>query len=153
MSKKAFKLKVNELIIKAAFNWLIKRANTHAKGSEIKYKNLKIQDYFLPANMNVSQCNLLFSLRARMAAVKCNFRNKYDDLTCPVCIDSRYEDTQIHLLDCKTLLNGKNILVKNTICYNDIYSSDIKKQEIIVGLFEDLFSKRRKLLNEERQGN
>ena len=147
MSKNAFKLKVNEVIKKAAFDWLMsKRAKIHSKGSEINYNYLNIQDYFLPANMNVTQCNLLFALRARMAAVKCNFRNKYDDLTCPVCMDSKYEDTQLHLLDCKTLLSGTNILVRNNICYNDIYSSDIQKQERIVGLFEDLFSKRRKFI-------
>ena len=154
MSKSAFKLKVNQVIKEAAFNWLMsKRANNYTKGSEINYKNLNIQDYFLPGNMNVTQCNLLFALRARMAAVKCNFRNKYEDLTCPVCADSKYEDTQLHLLECKTLLNGTNILVRNKICYNDIYSSDIQKQERIVGLFEDLFSKRRKFLNEERQNS
>ena len=98
--------------------------------------------------MNIKQCNLLFALRARMIHVKCNFKNSYSDLTCPVCNDSNYRDSQLHILQCKTLLNGENFLVKKQISYNDIYSSDVTKQSTVVQLFEELLSKRRKIEKE-----
>ena len=157
MSKNSFKIQVKEAIHKTAFNWLISKirrkeilaVNSHIKGSEINYSNLKLQDYFIQSNMNTAQCNLLFALRARMTAVKCNFRNNYYDLSCPICMDPNSEDSQLHLMHCNTLMNGENILMKNKLSYTDIYSSDVQRQATIVRFFEALFSKRRKLLNQE----
>ena len=156
MSKTSFKFQLNEAIRKSAFQWLTRKiqdknkseSNTQAKGSEIKYQYLKLQEYFLPSNMNIKQWNLLFAQRAPMIHVKCNFKNSYSDLTCPVCNDSNYRDSQLHILQCKTLLNGENILVKKQISYNDIYSSDVTKQSTVVQLFEELLSKRRKIEKE-----
>ena len=149
----SFKFKLNEAIRKSAFQWLTRKIqdkNTQAKGSEIKYQYLKLQEYFLPSNMNTKQCNLLFALRARMIPVKCNFKNSYSDLTCPVCNNSNRQDSQLHILQCKTLLDGENILVKKQISYNDIYSSDVTKQSTVVQLFEDLLSKRRRIEMERK---
>ena len=53
------------------------------------------------------------------------------------------------MLQCKTLLNGENILVKKQISYNDIYSSDVTKQSTVVQLFEDLLAKRRRIEKEQ----
>ena len=147
MSKNSFKIQVKEAINKTAFNWLMSKIRK--KGSEINYSNLKLQDYFIHSDMNIAQCNLLFALRARITPVKCNYRNKYDDLSCPTCMDPSSEDSQLHLLHCKTLLSGENILVKNKLSYTDIYSSDVQRQAIIVKLFEALLQKRRKLLSQE----
>ena len=99
--------------------------------------------------MNTAQCNLLFALRARMTAVKCNFRNNYYDLSCPICMNPNSEDSKLHLMHCNTLMNGENILMKNKLSYTDIYSSDVQRQATIVRFFEALFLKRRKLLNQE----
>ena len=85
-----------------------------------------------------------------MIPVKCNFKNSYSDLTCPVCKDSNHQDSQLHILQCKTLLNGENILVKKQISYNDIYSCDVTKQSTVVQLFENLLSKRRRIENERK---
>ena len=143
MSENSFKLKVNAAINETAFKWLVGKIK--GKGCDIEYKSLKIQDYFLSMNMNIKQCNLLFSLRARMTPVQCNFPKSYDDLTCPVCRDNNPQDTQSHILHCKTLLNGENILVDNKVIYEDLFSRKTVKQVIITKLFEDLFVKRRKL--------
>ena len=156
MSKNSFKTQVKEAIAKTAFNWLMSKIrkkeslaiNSHVKGSEITYSNLKLQDYFMHSDMNIAQCNLLFALRARMTEVKCNFRNKYNDLSCPICMDPSSEDSQLHLLHCKTLLRGENVLVKNKLSYTDIHSSDVQRQAIIVRMFEALLRKRRKILSQ-----
>ena len=81
MSKTSFKFKLSEAIRKSAFQWLTTKiqdknkseSNSQAKGSKFKYQYLKLQEYFLPSNMNIKQCNLLFALRARMIPVKCKF--------------------------------------------------------------------------------
>ena len=155
ISKYSFKLKVKEAITRKAFDWLMKRiheknktgSNTQAKGSEIKYKHLKLQEYFLSSKMNTEECNLLFSLRAQMTPVKCNFRN-----SCPICLDSNQQDSQLHLLHCKALLNGENIVVKDRVYYNDIFSSDVTKQSPLVKLFKELLSKRRTIEKQMRTG-
>ena len=64
--------------------------------------------------MNVKQCNLLFSLRVCMTLVKGNFSKRYEDLPCPVCKDTKHQDTQSHIHHCKNLLNAENILVKKS---------------------------------------
>ena len=153
MSKYSFKLKVKEAVNIKAFDWLMKKiheknksgSNTQAKGSEIEYEHLKLQNCLLPSKMNTEECKLLFSLRARMTPVKCNFRNSYEDLTCPICLDPDKQDSQLHLLHCATLLNGDNIIVKNNVCYEDIFLSDVTKQSTVVNLFRYLLSKRRKI--------
>ena len=132
MSENEFKQKVTESIKYAAFSWLLSKISD--KGSDLSYNDLKIQDYFLYKDMNIKQRNLLFSLRARMLPVKCNFRKKYDDLTSPVCLDKNKQDTQSHILECKVLLKGENILVKNNVSYNDIFSRKAAKQLAIVKL-------------------
>ena len=115
------------------------------KGCDIKYQNLKTQDYFLSVSMNVKQCNLLFSLRARMTPVKCNFPKSFVDYTCPVCRDINNKDTQLHLIHCKSLINDENMLVKNQVIYEDLLSCNTGKQVIITQLYENLFKKRRKI--------
>ena len=147
MSKNSFKIQVKEAINKTAFNWLMSKIRK--KGSEINYSNLKLQDYFIHSDWHIAQCNLLFVLRAHITPVKCNYCNKFDDLSCPICMDPSSEDSQLHLLYCKTLFSGEYILVKNKLRYTDIYSSDVQRQAIIVRFFEALLRKRRKLLSQE----
>ena len=48
-----------------------------------------------------------------------------------------------YFLHCTTLLNGDNTIVKNNVCYEDIFSSDVTKQSTVVKLFRYLLSKRR----------
>ena len=116
MSKYSFKSKVKEAMNIKAFEWLMKKihkknktgSNTGAKASRSRYDHLKLQNYFLPSKMNTEECKLLFTLRARMTPVKCNFRDSYEDLICPICLDSDKQDSQLHLLHCATLLNGDN---------------------------------------------
>ena len=84
--------------------------------------------------MNTKQRNLLFSLRACMLPVKCNFRKKYNALICTVCLDKSKQDTQSHILECKVQLKGENIHGKNNVSYNDIFSRKAAKHLAIITL-------------------
>ena len=111
MSVFSFNTRVRKAIMKSAFKYLIAQKNRPgSKGSIIKYDELKIRSYFLPNTMTIKQCNLLFSLRARMVSVRCNYKNSYNDLTCQNCQDQSQLDTHIHLLSCKENLVVKTIL-------------------------------------------
>ena len=135
ISDYSFQSKVKKAISQSAFKWLISeknkpRSNT-SKGSNLKYSELKIQDYFLPNDMSNAQCNLLFSLRSRMVPVKCNFRHSYNDLSCPVCMDPNQLDNQIHILTCKTLVENENMIIGSKLSHDDILSTNVKTQSAL----------------------
>ena len=151
MSDYSYQAKVKRAIMLSAYNWLIsekdkQRSDSAPKGISLIYTELKLQDYFLPNNtLNNKQRNLLFSLRSRMVPVRTNFSHSYSELTCPDCLDKNQRDTQVHLLHCKKLLAGENLLVGNEISYDDLFSTDVNKQSAVVILLEKLLSKRRDL--------
>ena len=66
-----------------------------------------------------------------MTSVRCNFKNSYDDLTCPVCENPTYQDTQSHILQCKILIENENILAGNQILYSDLFSHDVSKLSVV----------------------
>ena len=156
MSVDAYRSLVNRAIKSLAFKWLMSeknkpRLNSFSKGRELKYNELKIQNYLLPNQLNIKQCKLLFSLRAQMIPVRCNYSHSYDSLTCPVCEDTAHQDTQSHILQCKRLAENENTLVKETIPYSDIYGSDVAKLSAVAVLFEKLLEKRRKILKKKEK--
>ena len=66
LSDDAYHTKVKKAIKQSAFNWLINeknkpRSTTASKGSNLKYSDLKLQDYFLPCSMTNKQCIVLTS--------------------------------------------------------------------------------------------
>ena len=130
LSDDAYHTKVKKAIKQSAFNWLINEKNkpwssTPSKGSNLKYSELKLQDYFFPCSMTNKQCNILFSNCARMLPMKCNCKHSYSDLRCPVCMDTNHPDTQMHITQCDKLLESENMLVSDKVDYEDIYSTDI----------------------------
>ena len=128
----------------------ITRSNSTPKGSILNYEKLKIQDYFLPNTMTIKQCNLLFSLRSCMAPVRCNYKHSHNNLACQICQDQSQLDTQMHLLTCGALLKDENIIMKDTISYSDIFSSDVKKQSEVTKCFDVLLRKRRNMENKNK---
>ena len=126
MSKYSYKPKVKKAVNLSAFNLLITEKNKLVKVSQINYSQLKMQSYFLPNKMTVKQCNLLFSLRARMVQVRINYKNSYTELFCPVCKDPTKQDNQQHLLFCKKLMENENLVIKTKIEYTDILKSNVQ---------------------------
>ena len=159
MSDYSYNTKVKNAIRKTAFNWLITEKNKPSsnggtsKGSELSYTKLKLQDYFLPNSMTIKQCNLLFSLRAQMFPVRCNYRHSYTDLSCPICQDQSQPDNQLHTLSCSGLVKNDNIVATDQISYDDIFSSNVMKQTEITKCFEYLLKKRKALEKQLKNAN
>ena len=82
-----------------------------------------------------------------MIDVKKNFSNRYENLNCELCNDDE-EDSQKHLLKCKTLLAmcSKETL-PNDIKYEDIFSSP-EKQLKVTRYVQHILKIREKLQNE-----
>ena len=102
------------------------RLNSFSKGRELKYNELKIQNYLLPNQLNIKQCKLLFSLRAQMIPVRCNYSHSYDSLTCPVCEDTAHQDTQSHILQCKR----SYLRVLRLLCWFSVNDEKVRERQI-----------------------
>ena len=65
---------------------------------------------------------------------------------CVLCKDQ--EDSQQHVLKCKTLLNKYKSegITSGEISYDDIFSEEILKQKVVTSLFSNLFKTRESLL-------
>ena len=63
-----------------------------------------------------------------MVEVKTNFRNKYSDLSCPVC--KLNEDTQQHVMECTILQSRRKIMVSDITKYSHLFSEEIEKQSL-----------------------
>ena len=92
----------------------------------IKYYELKMQDYLQDENISVKQARILFKYRTRMARFWENYKAGRPPQPCPVCKDVQSVDTQRHSFKCKTLTG--NIEVKGN--YDDIFSSQIADQTV-----------------------
>ena len=149
MSKEEFGKKVRIAVSKAAFKFLRAEKQKRSKVREVKHDNLEMQNYLTPTGLSLKQAKLLFQLRSRMLDVRTNFKNKYNDLLCPVCKEK--PDTQQHVLECSALLQNTNFITDSTVLYSDIFDSDVQKLKSVTQLFDNLWKKRNKLLIEMKQ--
>ena len=147
-SKLSHKNNIKEKITSAAFLYLKEKQSQHSKVKDIQYKRLETQKYMTSTLFNNTEVCLLFALRSRYIDCKTNFRYKYknEDLLCQLC--GQNEDNQPHLLQCKILSSyfKSEEMVKNSIEYNDIFSSDPRRQKVIVTIFAKLLELRKILL-------
>ena len=149
MSKEEFGKKVRIAVSKAAFKFLRAEKQKRSKVREVKHDNLEMQNYLTPTGLSLKQAKLIFQLRSRMLDVRTNFKNKYNDLLCPVCKEK--PDTQQHVLECSALLQNTNFITDSTVLYSDIFDSDVQKLKSVTQLFDNLWKKRNKLLIEMKQ--
>ena len=104
--------------------------------------------------LNEEVC-LLFAIRSKLIDCKMNFKSKYgqNDILCRICFEE--EESQLHIFHCKILnqeLKSKNI-IKEKICYEDIYG-DVNKQKVITVFFANLLEARKQMLeNKEEYSN
>ena len=62
--------------------------------SNIQYNDLKIQNYLKDEKISVKEAHNLFKFRTRVAKFKENFKNKQDEILCPLCLV--HPDNQAH---------------------------------------------------------
>ena len=151
MSIENFKAKVKTSIRKAALKYLNGEKARMSKIMHISHEALELQHYLSPTTLEVSEAKLLFQLRSRMTNVKVNFRNKYADLTCPICKIEGSEDSQQHIYECVELLKNKNIVADEHIVYFHIFDKDMEKQVAALRLFKNLWSERQAFIKAQQE--
>ena len=153
-SKMSYKNFIKQRIKNAAFEYLIRKQESHSKVKDIQYKKLEIQTYITSPLFSNSEVSLLFALRSRYIDCKANFRNKYskDNLLCQICAKS--EETQIHIFQCE-ILNSKlksEEILKEKAEYNDMFK-DARRQKVIVTIFTQLLEIRKTILHQQQSRN
>ena len=148
MNKKQFKKWVKNKVKKAAFEYLIKQkeSDKNKKIQNIKYKNLKLQNYLKSQLFSNYEIETLFKLRSKTIELKSNFKSKYSNLLlCSVkgCFE---EESQEHIfLSCQPL--SENLKSKEKIPYKNIFSNT-KNQNKAVKFFINLMKIRSTLLED-----
>ena len=142
-TKQRFKNLVKKQCELACFRSLMKEKNKLSKGREIKYKEHKMQSYMKPGSgLAPDTARKIFSLRSRDLQIRGNFPNSHEDLSCvmPLCQE---RETQEHLWSC-SFLAPENVIVQQDLQYNDIFSEDVRKQELVMEIIFQRFQLRNK---------
>ena len=63
----------------------------------VEHRDLKIQSYLCPSDLDKVEEKLLFQHRSRIIDIKQNLRNMDQDDMCPLCKDAK--DTQEHVFN------------------------------------------------------
>ena len=149
MKRERFKGYLKEKISSFSFEYLQKKKMGHSKVKDIDYPNLSIQPYLTDMSFTTAEKQLLFSLRSRCSSSKANFKSMYVDLLCNLC-DAGVIQSDIHLLDCVTIINNCPQLAESVSAeHEDIFSSDIKKQQEITRLYSRVFETKKILEGED----
>ena len=131
---------INEAIKIKALEYLLKLRGS--KGSEIQYKEIKMADYLMPSeeNLTISDKRYIFAIRNRMIQIPNNFptKNKNIEEKCRLCGE---KEVMKHLYDCKW--NSENENVK----FEKIYGDNIKNMKKVYNQFKSKYEDREKYLN------
>ena len=136
--KKVVKTKSNEKF----FEYLLSLKLNHSKTQNLS--SYKLQTYLESENLTYKQKQLLFSLRTRSIDVKRNYKNKYrnSNLFCTLC-DDKLVESESHLLECTSTYEMLGNI--GDAKYEDIFSSEISRQEKITKIFEKVLKLRQNL--------
>ena len=119
IKKDKFKKIVKEACKKYSFKKLMNKKDRHEKGRNIKYNELKIQNYLVSEVISTQEAKMLFKIRSEMIDTKENFKHKYikksndvqtnvEALLCPLC--RLHVDSAETILQCSALpKNSKKI--------------------------------------------
>ena len=145
LSKFKFKQILDDKIKEQAFKYLMNKKEMHSKTENLSYKKLEIQNYLKSdCTLNNDEKQMLFKFRTRMANLKMNFRNRFDDLKCQLGCNS--DESQIHLLQCDTLIDKCEDLANNIhVEYEDIFG-DKKRQIDAIKLLMKIWIIREKII-------
>ena len=129
-----------------ALKWLLDKKNfrksENAKGKQLNYTELKMADYLLPSDtdLTIKEKKWIFKCRIDDIDVRANRRWQYEDLSCLSC-NSNKAESQIHILECKPLLENSNILTYLPN-YSDLFGNDLDELIYVARLLKDNFDRR-----------
>ena len=143
MTENEVKRKVKIAMKITAFKFLNIEKNRKSKILNLKYSELKIQNYFTTNKFKSKRKIIIFKARTRMLNVFHNFGQK---IKCPLCKIG--EDDQKHLLECIILkFTCPQILNNTDIKFTDIFSDNLDKQCEVGNLLEIALRKRTEILS------
>ena len=134
-SEKVFKEIVKRKIKIFEFSNLMKERKS--KTMNLKYPELKMQEYLLLNNMTKKEAIILFKFRTRMSPFGENFKAGKFSSTCPLCFS--HIDSQEESFNCVVL--NKMMQIKGT--YAEIFSSNFS--EDLVKTLDNIYSYREEL--------
>jgi hypothetical protein len=136
--KNVYKAKINKLIEKAAFEYMIKIKEGLTKLNKVKYNSLSLQGYLKSKLFSNKEINLLYALRARVHPAKTNFRKMYvQNLKCSWGCQA--DEDQKHIFSqCK-------VLDASYTNYENIFLSEKCQKEAIIS-FMQVEEKRKQLI-------
>ena len=130
MPKLRFKKIVKAKVLKAAFEYLTTLQQSHSKMQNIKYKQFETASYMTSPKFSNENVSLLLALRTRtVRGIRNDFGGLYTDKTCPLGCGEI--DTLPNILTCEVLKqqHTSKDLSSSDIKFEDIFSSDITKQQ------------------------
>ena len=156
-NEKSYKKLIKQSTREAAFKTLKDIQMSHKKVNHINYEKFECQEYLRSGIFSNEEISILSSLRSHtLRTIKCNFKNFYqENLNCPLqCSkdgDTTYEDTQQHLISCKTILQhlSRTTISQHTIRYEDIYG-DIYKQKALVSMVMECMNIRNTIMQNQQ---
>ena len=107
MSKTKFKNLIKKKAQDYEFKRLMEIKSRKSKLKDIRYNELKIQDYLLLETMNASQAKAIFKFRVRMAPFGENYRGGLSTVLCPLC--KLHPDGQQESFKCKEIQKIINV--------------------------------------------
>ena len=136
MKKNQFGKILKKAIYEKSVQYLLEKRK--CKGKEIVYSRLKMSEYLLPNNENLSieEQQYIFSIRNRMIQIESNFPEKEEIKPC-ICGEQM---KMKHIYTCKNL-NKENVIIE----FEEIFRENVKNQKIISKRFRKSFENWKKL--------
>ena len=136
---------MKQKVADAGFKYLITEKNKQSKIMDIKYNNLKIQEYLLDGNRNTELSKLIFKGRSKTLDIKTQKKWKYEDSNCVGCGENL--ETVEEILACSGL--SENSEQEPTLAYENIFSDNIQEViKVAIGLKKKLKA-RKKIIDDK----
>ena len=125
----------------AAFKYLNNQKMKQTKILDIKYSELKIQDYLADGDRNTNISKLIFKARGNILDIKLHKKWKFDDKTCSGCKINEESGEEILLCDSF----GEN---RENVPYSWFYSSSVDEQVCVAKVMMKKLKIRKKIREE-----
>ena len=148
MKEDKYKVIVKKKVRQAAFNYLKQLKVKHSKMDNLVYEKLEMSKYLNSPMFDFHNIQMLFAIRTRtVRTIKTDFSGMYPDVDCPMGCGQT--DTLPNILTCPVLQVHMmtDSLTNDAVKYEDVFSTDIKKQKQVTELFRQLLEIRGKKLN------
>ena len=155
MKKDKFADIVKKACRAAAFRELSDNKESLSKMSNLKYKELSMQDYLKSDVISADKAKSLYKYRVRNIKVKNNMKSAHADLNCPLPLCSskpvKSLDDQHHLLHCSDLVDYDLATPDGRCCtYQDIFSDSVAKMAAVIDLLDKSMERREKIIQNEK---